>query len=121
MGLDQYLYAAEESNTYEEDQIELGYRRKHPNLHGWMENLWKDKDLPVYTYKDDFNGIELELTKEDIDKLEQDILNNQLPYTEGFFFGKPSDEYYKEADLEFIKKAREKLTEGFKIFYNSSW
>jgi hypothetical protein len=68
-----------------------------------------------------FNGVELELTWEDLDQLEQDVKEKRLPATTGFFFGEDSDEYYLEQDLEFIKTARADLFMGLKVFYNSSW
>jgi len=50
MGLDQYVFMVErhEDNTdfmYSEDAdtFELAYRRKHPNLEGWMEDLFNSK------------------------------------------------------------------------------
>jgi hypothetical protein len=69
----------------------------------------------------DFNGDELELTWEDLDRLEYVVNNNELPGTTGFFFGEDSDQYYKEQDLEFIRTARAELFVGLKVFYNSSW
>jgi len=118
MGLDMYAYtAAKEQADYETGQREIAYWRKHPNLHGWMERLAKSKNVEYGT----FNGVELELTWEDLDKLERDINNNNLPNTQGFFFGENSDEYYQAQDLEFIKKARAELFLGLKVFYNSSW
>ena len=96
---------------------EIAYWRKHPNLHGWMEKLAQDKGLSY----DSFNGVEMELTYEDLDELERAVTHKQLPETAGFFFGNPSDEYYRESDLEFIKNARAELFLGLKVFYNSSW
>lgn len=145
MGLDQYAYVAARANQRDdfyhsgewdsdlkeytnpkvESPREIAYWRKHPNLQGWMEQLWRKKGClnGDKNNSDDwsFNGIELELTWDDLDALEQDILNGQLPYTEGFFFGSPADEYYRRQDLEFIKKARAELFVGLKVFYNSSW
>jgi hypothetical protein len=93
------------------------YWRKHPNLQGWMEKLAERKGVKY----DTFNGVELELTWEDLDQLEKDILNNALPSTRGFFFGEESDEYYRAQDLEFIRLAKADLFMGLKVFYNSSW
>jgi hypothetical protein len=53
--------------------------------------------------------------------LEEDIKNERLPSTSGFFFGDNSDDYYRTQDLEFIKQARAELFSGLKVFYNSSW
>jgi len=70
-----------------------------------------------------FNGIEMELTEADINYIESVVLNNELPETEGFFFGQDTrlSEADKLADLEFIKKAREALAKGEEVFYTSSW
>lgn len=127
MGLDMYAYAATkaDANWSSGEQREIAYWRKHPNLHGWMEQLWAHKGQPTGTsgpsMDSTFNGIELELTWEDLDELEQDIKNGNLPDTTGFFFGENSDEYYREQDLEFVCKARAELFTGLKVFYNSSW
>ena len=68
-----------------------------------------------------FNGIELELTWDDLDELERAIRHKQLPETSGFFFGNPSDSYYYEQDLEFVNNAKAEVFLGLKVFYNSSW
>jgi hypothetical protein len=96
---------------------EIAYWRKHPNLHGWMERLAQEKGL---TY-DSFNGVELELTWSDIERLEQDIIGGLLPHTQGFFYGDPKDDYYREHDLEFCRNAKSELFLGLQVFYNSSW
>jgi hypothetical protein len=96
---------------------EIMYWRKHPNLHGWMEKLAERKNLNYGS----FNGVELELTHEDLDELERAVTHGQLPGTSGFFFGENSDSYYREQDLEFVKNARAELFFGLKVFYNSSW
>lgn len=144
MGLDMYAYAAArarqraefwEEADYEKDTKtwsnpkvsephEIAYWRKHPNLHGWMYNLWVSKGKPMDPGDDDaFNGVELELTWEDIDQLEHDLNVGKVKDVEatGFFWGDPSDEYYREADLAFIKEARAQLFLGLRVFYNSSW
>ena len=139
MGLDQYAFArkgepieATEDYTYEdfdgnrhvkqrtyvsyEEEHEVAYWRKHPNLQGWMENLWHEKGG-----EGEFNCVEVELTAADLEKLEQDIEDNSLPLTEGFFFGLPKDHESKDYDLEFIRTAREHLSMGYKIVYTSWW
>jgi hypothetical protein len=142
MGLDMYAYAAAREGQQKEfwddgeydsetgdyinpkvaKPIEIAYWRKHPNLHGWMEELWQSKGCPRDNDDDyAFNGIELELTWEDIDMLEEDINQGALPGTSGFFFGDPADDYYREDDLKFIKEARSQLFLGLRVFYNSSW
>ena len=96
---------------------EIAYWRKHPNLHGWMEQLAEQKKLSY----DSFNGIEMELTPEDLDELEKAVKKRQLPATTGFFFGNNSDQHYYDQDLAFIKAARTEMFMGLKVFYNSSW
>lgn len=142
MGLDMYAYVAArdgqskefwDGSTFDKDTgewnnatvskpIEIAYWRKHPNLHGWMESLWRAKGSPRSQEDDSmFNGVELELTREDIDALEQDVLDGNLPETSGFFFGEGADDYYRNEDLAFVKEARAQLFLGLKVFYNSSW
>lgn len=124
MGLDMYAYAAAKPNTSWDDgdaHLEIAYWRKHPNLHGWMEQLWYRNGIPATSDNPMFNGVELELTWEDLDQLEEDVKNGRLPSTSGFFFGSNSDDYYREQDLEFVRKARAEIFTGLKVFYNSSW
>jgi hypothetical protein len=139
MGLDQYAYVATRSGQQQEyydtwndeedhgdDSLKprkIANWRKHPNLQGWMEQLWLKKNPDIDPNNRDvlFNGVELELTWNDLEELEQDVQNRQLPPTQGFFFGNNADEYYYKADLEFIKKAKAELFLGLKVFYNSSW
>ena len=134
MGLDMYAYTATKSRDDREEvtltRREIAYWRKHPNLHGWMEQLWFRKNRFI-TIADDqyiedpqppsFNGVELELTWDDLEQLERDIENKQLPATSGFFFGNNSDDHYQEHDLAFVRKAKAELFLGLKVFYNSSW
>lgn len=132
MGLDQYAYIASKNNTSYDDNSrqELAYWRKHPNLQGWMEALWLERGrqgtLSVgqdNEYDATFNGIEVELTWDDIDQLERDIKSGVVSKlgTTGFFFGNPSDDYYYEDDLKFCIDAKAELFLGRKVFYNSSW
>ena len=134
VGLDMYAYVATKAGQQREfydgcefkdgeytnikvtQPREIAYWRKHPNLHGWMQQLWESRGN-----SGDFNGDELELTYEDLEILELDVIAGTLPGTSGFFFGNDADKHYKKQDLEFIKNARAELFMGLKVFYNSSW
>ena len=140
MGLDMYAYVAakegQQREFYEsaefdndakdfvnktvEQPREIAYWRKHPNLHGWMEQLWNSRNGGNCDIAN-FNGIELEITWEDLEVLELDIMSGTLPNTTGFFFGNDADEHYKEQDLKFVRDAKAELFCGLKVFYNSSW
>jgi hypothetical protein len=65
---------------------ELAYWRKQPNLHGWMEHLFRAKGGTA----EDFNSVNLQLDAADLDALEHAIRSRTLPPTTGFFFG-PAD------------------------------
>ena len=123
MGLDMYAYTAARANTSWDtgERREIAYWRKHPNLHGWMEQLWHSREGQDASDDLMFNGIELELTWEDLERLEEDVKHGRLPHTTGFFFGSDSDDYYRLQDLEFVRQARAELFTGLKVFYNSSW
>ena len=94
---------------------EIAYWRKHPDLHGWMENLYREKG----GREQSFNGDLVVLTLADLDRLEEDILRKNLPKTRGFFFGESGEISLK--DLEFILEARKAIQEGDTVFYDSSW
>jgi hypothetical protein len=141
MGLDMYAYVAaragQQAEFYEGSEWdpdhkehrnpnvnrprEIAYWRKHPNLHGWMAQLWLRREGNALREVDNFNGIEMELTAEDLDKLELAVKEHQLPSTSGFFFGTDADEHYYNDDLKFIQEARAEMFLGLKVFYNSSW
>lgn len=106
----------EENWAEGENEEKFFYWRKHPNLHGWMENLYYEKGGDA----DVFNCVEVELTLDDIEDLESDIENDNLPQTTGFFFGESAPDR-KEEDLEFIEKAKEAIKDGYTIVYTSWW
>ena len=123
MGLDQYAHAIDNNGEKEE----LAYWRKHPNLQGFMENLWHEKGCPNKPEEpnslgmSNFNCVPVDLTYEDLDSLEKAVNSKELPQTIGFFFGDDSDDDYKQEDLEFIQKAREALDAGLTVEYSSWW
>lgn len=129
MGLDQYAYIKFQPEY--ENWLFLAEWRKHPNLQGWMERLWRKKTNSSEAYEkdtlitDEFNGVEVVLTMEDILQLEMDIRDNNLDgglgTTTGFFFGENSDEEYKWKDLSFCDKAKVALKNNQAVYYNSSW
>tara|TARA_R110002012_G_scaffold93827_1_gene227562 strand:- start:170 stop:442 length:273 start_codon:yes stop_codon:yes gene_type:complete len=90
-----------------------------------MENLYNGRKLEegINISSEDFNGVAVKLEEKDLDKLEQDVMTFNLPQTVGFFFGADSvgDEDQKAQTLEFLKKARKALAEGFEVEYNSWW
>jgi len=123
MGLDQYATARrgetqtdDEGYTYYEDTIQLAEWRKHPNLQGWMEELYHEKGG-----SEEFNCVDLELTLGDLDALEATLDEEELPETVGFFFGSNADDHYAEADREFIVQARAAIKQGYTVVYSSWW
>lgn len=126
MGLDQYAFKIKKGkikssiphpdSVNSETKKEICYWRKHPNLQGWMNNLYEEKGGDEM-----FNCIPIQLTLEDLERLEQDVLKGNLPYTEGFFYGTSADEHYKEKDLLFIQNAKLWIEEGYDVLYDSWW
>jgi hypothetical protein len=115
MGLDQYAYTRKPKSK---EQQEIAYWRKHNALQGWMEKLWRDKEG-----QGEFNCVEVILTHEDLRELENDLVVNNLPETNGFFFGSDSrlDEYKMIETFKFIIKARRALDDGLEVIYSSWW
>lgn len=109
MGLDQYAIARKDG----EEQRELAYWRKHADLEGWMSNLYASRGGTG-----DFNCVELQLFKADVEKLEGEHRN--LETATGFFWGESSKEKV-EATQEFIESAKDLLDDGWIIIYTSWW
>lgn len=98
-------------------EYELGYWRKHHNLHGYIVQEFADG-------VDDCQEIDLGVGC--LNKIKEAIQEGDLPDTEGFFFGSSSNES-KEDDIEIIDKAI-KWLEGKdskgcwrSIYYQASW
>jgi hypothetical protein len=86
MGLDMFaltIKPASEVDFDTEQHSELHYWRKHPDLHGWMENLYREKGGAAESFK----CLRVVLAPPDLDRLEADIKERRLPDTQGFFFG----------------------------------
>lgn len=120
MGLDMYAYTtrtpiADYGFKKPDDSVEIQYWRKHPNLHGWMETLYRRKGGTG-----EFNCVTVRLDEADIERLEDAVRNNQLPYTIGLFFGASQPEDIDD-DLRFLRAARQALKDGYGVFYTSWW
>lgn len=120
MGLDMYAYASPEKvdalTDFEVEDCRLFHTwRKHPDLHGWMEELYVSKGGNEL-----FNCAAVILTAHDLDSLEKEIRNARLPETSGFFFGE-SDGDETEDDLAFIAKARKEIQNQMTVFYSAWW
>lgn len=125
MGLDMYAYRTNPSvpdgKTTDFDLPEgcnakqFHYWRKHPNLHGWMERLYRSKGG-----RDEFNCATVLVTAQDLDALEAAVKGEALPTTSGFFFG-ASDPEQKADDLVFIARARAAIASGDIVVYTSWW
>lgn len=111
MGLDMCLYTKDKEGK----EVEITCWRKHPNLHGYIEQLYRERGGSK-----EFNCIEFELEKEDLENILKNSKENTLPKTTGFFFGELCEED-NEHTIEVMERAIELLNEGEKIFYNSWW
>lgn len=125
MGLDMYALKTKAKIETEVDFSEMNvtveelhYWRKHPNLHGWMQSLYDMKGGK----SDSFNGDNVVLDIVDLDNLEDDIREGNLPNTSGFFFGTSQTDWNEiKDDLDFVSKAKEAIKEGYSVYYTSSW
>ena len=129
MGLDMYLKGEKFFTNFDgerpqEDgfdvsrhELELGYWRKHPNLHGYI----------VQNFADGVDECQdIELSAENLEQIMQAVKECALPTTTGFFFG-TSDGTEVEEDLKilggalrWLKKEKEKgVCKSVK--YRASW
>jgi hypothetical protein len=121
MGLDMFALTTTEKPASQvdfdtEQHTELHYWRKHPDLHGWMEKLYREKGGA----DESFNCVPVVLAASDLDRLEADIRESRLPDTQGFFFG-DSNGSESTSDLTFISKARAAIQSGLTVYYTSWW
>lgn len=130
MGLDMYFYATKNKEITEEklnnaevdnvfsEVIEVSYFRKHPNLHGQIEQYYLNK----HKVSDDFefNCVYHNLSKEECEEILEMSKNNLLPYTQGFFFGESTKDDNKET-IECMEKLIELINDGYQVFYYSWW
>lgn len=121
MGLDMYAYSVAKNGDPEGGEVEkeeIAYWRKFNALHGWMEQLYRDKGGSAQS----FNCIPVQLTREDLAQLAVDVTQKNLKPTEGFFFGAqtiyPED---IEATMTFIGKAIAEMERGKDVYYDSWW
>lgn len=128
MGLDQYIYAEKDGT-----KTEIGYMRKHNWIHGFFEELWKERGKPLPKEWDkeriashgnnvEFNCVPLRLYIKDINKIMTAIRRNKLNRVDGFFFGDwgPDNDTKKE-ELKIFEKAKEYIRLGYKVSYDSWW
>lgn len=122
MGLDQYAYSIPKDEANLAIDQKAGFPvepfhvwRKHPNLHGWMERLFRKRGGEGV-----FNCRTVRLTIEDLDELEKEVRAYKLPFTTGFFFGESHEENYED-DLMFIMRARMEIQNEKDVYYDSWW
>ena len=106
MGLDMYLngerYHMEPRPRQKDkpvmEQYQLGYWRKHPDLHGFIVQTFADG-------RDDCQQIEL--SRVQLEQIINAVEADALPRTKGFFFGesyKPGDDEDEFIDLATMQK-----------------
>ncbi len=133
MGLDMYLTGdnyllndwenpdnnrCEDGHRVKRLELELGYWRKHPDLHGFIVENFADGE-------DDCRPIEL--GHEQLRRIIDAIQSGKLPKTQGFFFGESeNDSQQKAFDIEVFEKAIAWLAGEAKgkwksVIYQASW
>ena len=96
--------------------LDMGYWRKHPNLHGYIVQNFAGGE-------DDCRPIEL--SEDDLERIVSAVKSDSLIETTGFFFG-ASDGSEKEYDIETFEKAikwlKEKDERSYRyVTYQASW
>lgn len=110
MGLDAYVRVKKTTG----ETVSIWYGRKENEIHGWMQ---RKSGIPA----EEFNCLDLPLTKELLDELETDV-SVGLPETAGFFFGRGNTkECVAEAAKDLINAARLAIADGQEPLYFSWW
>lgn len=103
-------------------ETEIGYWRKHADLHGYMEDLYIERGGT-----EEFNCVKLPLSKEDC----EDIINfarerletneDKVEHTTGFFFGQTQKEDWEETIKIFENALNTVNFDTEEIYYDSWW
>lgn len=119
MGLDMYLFGERQTKDNAEviERKELGYWRKHPNLHGYIVQTFNkgvDDCEPIY-----LNG-------GDMVQIMNAINRDNLPHTTGFFFGSSDWTDHKQSSIDIFDAAIKWLLEADTdavryVYYLASW
>lgn len=126
MGLDMYAFAVNADSVGDatvdvalgDDAMQICYWRKFNALHGWIEDLYRQKGGT----KESFNCTTVRLSVDDLDRLEMDTGNNKLVPINGFFFGAQEiDSEDLESVAVFVKTAKQAIADGKAVFYDSWW
>ena len=133
MGLDMYLrgekyrltdYKNPKNNLIEDGFkvhstiLELGYWRKHPDLHGYIVQTFAEG-------KDECQRIPL--SDEGMELICLSINSKKLPHTEGFFFGSSYNNEAERAEaiaifrkaIEWVKTREKNISRD--VYYQASW
>lgn len=99
-----------------EARVDLGYWRKHPNLHGYI----------CQTFAGGVDECQkIQLTLDDLRDIKQAIIDKKLPHTTGFFFGESfNTEEERQEDLKIIDKAIKFFDNDDtwrSVYYQASW
>ena len=133
MGLDMYLHGSKFHTSHVADEtdepsyldgkrvrtsiVDLGYWRKHPNLHGYI----------VETFASGIDECqEIPLNEDQLEQIAKAIEERKLPHTEGFFFGSSEDvgDVETKADAQTFREAKEFLRRRDwtrSVYYRASW
>ena len=94
---------------------EISTWRKHYELDEWMTDLYWKKGGKGNDGM--FNCCWMKLSKLDLTELEVCLLKGEISYNDW-----PSEiDTQKEYDLNFIKKAKKIIEDGFDVFYSNWW
>ena len=106
----------EDGFRLKEKRLELGYWRKHPDLHGFIVETFADG-------RDDCQEIWLDW--EHIKQIIEAIKDKKLPKTSGFFFGESDgtedEESIKifESAIKWLETKEENVMKD--VYYQASW
>jgi hypothetical protein len=129
MGLDSFAYRVAPSVNASLPPVDavlpkegverFAYWRKHTDLHVWMWARYRLRGGKQTEFQE-FNMATVEVTAEDLDRLDEALAMWEILGAADDFFHNTTEEQ-AEADQKFIKDARQHIAAGERVFYDSWW
>lgn len=117
MGLDMYFYRVPKNEAPSRENLaQIAYFRKHSDLHGWLERLWRER--PGNT--GEFNCVFMEISPDILVRLKDYLKTPEKEKFMGFFWGQSQASDWQRT-RELVPELESIIKSGDRVYYYSWW